>query len=33
MALDNLTKDLWIKVQQKHNVPVNVIGVPIKPTD
>ncbi|QTA86817.1 hypothetical protein [Desulfonema magnum] len=33
MALDVAVKKNWIEIQKKFNVPVNAIGVKIKPKD
>ena len=33
MALDDRIKKNWIAIQQKHDVPVNALGVKINPKD
>ncbi len=33
MALDETIKRNWIAIQQKHDVPVNAIGIKINPKD
>ena len=33
MGLDNAKKKNWIEIQQRHDVPVNAIGVKIDPKD
>ncbi len=33
MPLDDRIKKNWIAIQQKHDVPVNALGVKINPKD
>ena len=33
MALDERIRKNWIAIQQKHDVPVNALGVKINPKD
>jgi hypothetical protein len=33
MALDPAVKKNWVEIQKKFDVPVNAIGVKIKPND
>ncbi len=33
MALENAVKKNWIEIQKKFDIPVNAIGVKIKPKD
>lgn len=33
MALDKTVRKNWIDIQKKHKVPVNAIGLKIRPTE